>query len=666
MRMLSKSLSPSFADDDRDEDEDGSSLIVKSRRSLAVLPPTTAFDTWRHYNSDAGVGICEETHGGKVEVSVCEPWITALLLVGFDIDKGQVVEACVPENVLTHAEQEAICFHAMPDSAAGGTGHEDAIYTFRIRRETSEGLKTDRRLLLAHTRFRQTLDSTNPRGFFQKAVVVVTSAPCMQMPRIFLSLLASLAFQEGPRVLHKAIADIGTWPDPRQQTYTRTLCLPFVGEDIFFNIPESFLSSFAAPDVAINTPFRGTRSVDSPTGIACCTFSHKLGDCDALPESIDDAHADTRTPNLVRESPLCLPLSSNTAPPFHEINLPVALKGVHEKIYSLWELVATGEPILIVAPTPTSASSAVLAIMGLIHPLPFIGEWRPYLCIQDSSYEDLASCDDVKSVAPKGGLYGVTNSIVASTVPFRHVLTLPGVQVGKSQKRGLQTKHRSCLHKSRQLAGLLSSAVSAHRRNEMQSDKLAMQARTCIHDKITRPFLRAFDRYLTPIWGSGCSSNQEPYASDPFGWKLSLRDFHPEKFATLEDSASPAISGAFRSGAVSKQNASKLYRAFVQGPTFSGWWKDARAAAERECVSLHRTDMIEACIRGPVYLKDSEDVLTRVERELRGAPEDDFVLREKLEILQNELTKTKELERLPSLNSVNSQDGILLTTVQCG
>jgi hypothetical protein len=50
-----------------------------------------------------------------------------------------------------------------------------------------------------------------------------------------------------------------------------------------------------------------------------------------------------------------------------------------------------GEPILIIAESPKGCSSFVWALVELIKPIPFGGDFRPYFTLQDGDFKGLAS-----------------------------------------------------------------------------------------------------------------------------------------------------------------------------------------------------------------------------------------------------------------------------------
>ncbi len=69
--------------------------------------------------------------------------------------------------------------------------------------------------------------------------------------------------------------------------------------------------------------------------------------------------------------------------PGQDVGLFGSFRGLTVHLWHLWELAIRGEPVLVVAPTPAEASNAVLAIVSLVAPLPYAGEYRPYFTLYD-------------------------------------------------------------------------------------------------------------------------------------------------------------------------------------------------------------------------------------------------------------------------------------------
>lgn len=62
----------------------------------------------------------------------------------------------------------------------------------------------------------------------------------------------------------------------------------------------------------------------------------------------------------------------------------------YEAIWTYWELVLTGASILVHSHSPTRCSDAVLALVSLLAPIPFCGDFRPYFTIHDGDFERCA------------------------------------------------------------------------------------------------------------------------------------------------------------------------------------------------------------------------------------------------------------------------------------
>lgn len=72
--------------------------------------------------------------------------------------------------------------------------------------------------------------------------------------------------------------------------------------------------------------------------------------------------------------------------------MPLAfLQALLLKLWVLWEMALVGEPLLVVAPSPSETSSTVAAIASLIAPLPYSGDFRPYYTIHDPQFSGLVA-----------------------------------------------------------------------------------------------------------------------------------------------------------------------------------------------------------------------------------------------------------------------------------
>ncbi|KAG2489782.1 hypothetical protein HYH03_011732 [Edaphochlamys debaryana] len=119
---------------------------------------------------------------------------------------------------------------------------------------------------------------------------------------------------------------------------------------------------------------------------------------------------------------------ANSAPPprdagpvqgaFHEMDVFTPLSGHLPRLWHLWEMTLLGRPLLLMAPSPGEASSAVAALISLIAPLPYAPDFRPYYGIHDTSFSKLTSGalpgPEVRDVPT---LMGVTNLYFIRALP---------------------------------------------------------------------------------------------------------------------------------------------------------------------------------------------------------------------------------------------------------
>lgn len=641
------------------------SLRLADRQSTSFDrdDPAACFNVWRTRNADDDderIALADWDPASLPNARwpstspSAEPWLTALLVVTFDHDRGQMLEACAPRNALTQAELDTVCGHAMPDSASASKGCEDALFSFRIPRrlhpsEEKAGCISvaSTRLLFAHVLYRQAPAPQTKRGYIQKSLIIVTSTPYLGVPALLLSVLAPKAFVHGQSLLNHAYNDVAEWPDPRRESLDGNTYLPFVDDLVSVEWSKAFLTSFSAPAAKLYTNAKSFDSLPS---------SNLLMREQNLWEVSNALHSEATVPPTKRIWASCNPLTNKNAPIFHEVNPVVALSSVIDLIPAIWEIVVTGEPLLVYAPTPTASSAAVMAIISLIHPLPFVGDWRPYFCIQDPDYERILKAKNIHDLFPEGAIFGITSRHLVDTMKFPHVLYLsPTRNDSKSTKGRLISSFRSCLPRSRTFRQSATRALYAHSSlNSQMANEAISEFRTCLQDKITRPFLRVFDKYLLPTWGGGRPISDERYVLDPFDKKLQLLPLSMDSFPTSDDLSSPKVNILFKKGSLWKPRLRLLYHKFVQGPVFREWWHGARTIAENKCLDVHRKHILEACARGCTIIRHTllaksaskaqmvqsiVDVARRVRQELCRVSPEDTVLQDSL---QKELKYLKD------------------------
>lgn len=94
-------------------------------------------------------------------------WVDCICTVHFDIDYGQIMESIHPLWFLSLGEQKLVVMQAFPDSNAS-LPHKQTYFFVVERTDCS---------LYCYSCFMQVKDLTCKRGYFQKALVLVSKLP---------------------------------------------------------------------------------------------------------------------------------------------------------------------------------------------------------------------------------------------------------------------------------------------------------------------------------------------------------------------------------------------------------------------------------------------------------------------------------------------------------
>lgn len=170
-------------------------------------------------------------------------------------------QAIYPASVeLSEKEKLNICYLAFPDSNSGCIGDTQ----FHIRLRVAPGTKntmlnselqrfslqcqTVQRPDLGHywgfVYFRQMKDTSLPRGYFQKSVILLSRLPFINLYYEVLALIAPKYFAGGESVLHNACLDISNWP-PLQAG--ECIQLPLLGTQFQTYIPSLTSANLQQP-----------------------------------------------------------------------------------------------------------------------------------------------------------------------------------------------------------------------------------------------------------------------------------------------------------------------------------------------------------------------------------------------------------------------------------
>ncbi|NXM31463.1 DEN6B protein, partial [Oxyruncus cristatus] len=465
---------------------------------------------------------------------------------------------------LTEKEKTSICYLSFPDSYSGGLG--DTQFSFRLRqsggprtspfqddgrynREAPLTLQREAAHYFGYVYFRQVKDSSMRRGYFQKSLVLVSRLPYVNLFQSLLQLIAPEYFDKLEPCLEAVCNEIDQWPPP---VPGQTLNLPVMGVVIQVRIPSRVDKAGSSPVKQFNQE------------------------------------------NLL-PAPLVLPS-------VHELDLFRCFQPVLIHIQMLWELMLLGEPMVVMAPSPTVSSEMVLALTSVLAPLRYCCDYRPYFTIHDSEFKEYTT----RTQAPPNIVVGVTNPFFIKTLQhWPHILRvgelrmsgdLPKqVKVKKlaklktlDTKPGIYTSYKTFLHKDKSLIKRLLKGIQRKRPSEVQS---ALLRRHLL--ELTQSFIIPLEHYIASLMPLQRAIT--PWKNPP-----QIRPFCQEDFMKTLEHAGPQLT------CVLKGDWLGLYRRFFKSPNFDGWFRQRHREMTHKLEALHLEAICEADI--VAWMKDKSEV----------------------------------------------------------
>ncbi|NXC18114.1 DEN6A protein, partial [Corythaeola cristata] len=274
---------------------------------------------------------------------------------------------------------------------------------------------------------------------------------------------------------------------------------------------------------------------------------------------------------------------SMALPTVHEVDLFRCFCPVFFHIQMLWELVLLGEPLVVMAPSPSESSETVLALVSCISPLKYSSDFRPYFTIHDSEFKEYTT----RTQAPPSVILGVTNPFFAKTLQhWPHIIRigdikLPGevpkqVKVKKlknlktlDSKPGVYTSYKPYLNKDEEIVKQLQKGVQQKRPTEAQSVILRRYFL-----ELTESFIIPLERYVASLMPlQKCIS---PWKSPP-----QLRQFSQDDFMKTLEKAGPQLTSGLKGDWIG------LYRHFLKSPNFDGWFRSRQKEMTQKLEALH-------------------------------------------------------------------------------
>ncbi|OPJ71472.1 protein DENND6B [Patagioenas fasciata monilis] len=483
----------------------------------------------------------------------------------FTLETRLYIQLVYPHDFrLTEKEKTSICYLSFPDSYSGGLG--DTQFSFRLRqsggqrtshyedggeynREAPLTLQREAAHYFGYVYFRQVKDSSMKRGYFQKSLVLVSRLPYVNLFQSLLQLIAPEYFDKLEPCLEAVCNEIDQWPPP---VPGQTLNLPVMGVVIQVRIPSR---------------------VDKPGSSPVKQFNQE---------------------NLL-PAPMVLPS-------IHELDLFRCFQPVLIHVQMLWELMLLGEPMVVMAPSPTVSSEMVLALTSCLAPLRYCCDYRPYFTIHDSEFKEYTT----RTQAPPNIVVGVTNPFFIKTLQhWPHILRVGELRMSGDlpkqikvkklaklrtldTKPGIYTSYKTFLHKDKTLIKRLLKGIQRKRPSEVQS---ALLRRHLL--ELTQSFIIPLEHYIASLMPLQRAIT--PWKNPP-----QIRPFRQEDFMKTLEHAGPQLT------CVLKGDWLGLYRRFFKSPNFDGWYRQRHKEMTQKLEALHLEAICDANI--VAWMKDKSEV----------------------------------------------------------
>lgn len=300
-----------------------------------------------------------------------QSWLLCFCSVEFDLDVGQKMEHVVPQGALTTQEQSDIAFHAFPDSMSlelhACSSIRDSLFFVRTRRA---------RLLYGFVFCRQRQDERLARGGDQRAVVVISEHPFSGILRPLAQLVGLEYFNGGAKALESIWEETKLWAQP---THTKVSQLLLRNHTLVTQLPAFLLFPPPAP----TQPRLHKKSSSSGPG-----SRRSRSSLSRTSLSRDSIGKGSFGRSIMWDG------CEGVIPMFNDSDLYGPFASVLPKLWALWELAITGEPLAIIAPTPGECSMAVASLISMISPVPYSTDFRPYYTIHDATFHELIMAHD--------------------------------------------------------------------------------------------------------------------------------------------------------------------------------------------------------------------------------------------------------------------------------
>ncbi|KAK6921126.1 hypothetical protein RJ641_014804 [Dillenia turbinata] len=329
-------------------------------------------------------------------------------------------------------------------------------------------------------------------------------------------------------------------------------------------------------------------------------------------------------PGTLMELPIGNAMLKVSLPPAHD--LFGTFRGILLQLWTLWELLLIGEPILIIAPTPSQCSEAVAGLVSLVAPLLCSIDFRPYFTIHDPEFACLNSLQEGDMFTPM--LLGVTNLFFLKALrTMPHIVSVgipppnsswptfgPRASAGRIPSKpegfGLQqlslkklspsnilnavklrregplclmTEHKEAVWSSYAATTKPDTSILNRLIDAGMSPRVEESMSVVNNEILRRHFLELTTNFLAPF-GPYFRTSTPSEGASPFADPPPLPSFNVDNFLGNLSAGGP---GKFLSKRM-RSNWLDLYRQFLNGHNFMPWFQRRHIVAEQEQHRLWR------------------------------------------------------------------------------
>ncbi|KAJ7406926.1 Protein DENND6A [Willisornis vidua] len=254
-----------------------------------------------------------------------------------DTDPGPGGAGAVAEDAEPESPEQ--CLSLLPWDRFSAWLHCVCVVGFDL--ELGQAVEKDSAYYYGYVYFRQVRDKSLKRGYFQKSLVLISKLPYVHLFRTMLKQIAPEYFEKSEAFLEAVCSDVDRWPPP---VPGKVLQLPIMGVIMKLRIP---------------------------------TYRDKPGTTTPIVQNMHQADAQI----------------SVALPTVHEVDLFRCFCPVFFHIQMLWELVLLGEPLVVMAPSPSESSETVLA---LVRPSVILGVTNPFFAKTLQHWPHIIRIGDIK------------------------------------------------------------------------------------------------------------------------------------------------------------------------------------------------------------------------------------------------------------------------------